>query len=245
MPEGGKLIIETANAAVDQDYAARHPEFAPGQYAMLCVTDTGCGMDPGIMDRIFDPFFTTKALGQGTGLGLSTVHGIVKQSGGHIWVYSEPGKGTSFKIHLPRAESGAAATPAHKGSTASSGGSETILVAEDESIVRGLMQRVLTDAGYTVIVAENAQDALLACERHASAVSLLVTDVVMPDMSGPELAERLKNLRPGLKVLFISGYTENSIVHHGVLDDGIHFLPKPFSVTGLLDKVRDVLNNPA
>ncbi len=242
MPKGGKLTIETANTELDRQYAANHPDTTEGCYVMLAVTDTGIGMPKETIDHVFEPFFTTKEKGHGTGLGLSTVYGIIKQSGGNIWVYSEPRKGTTFKIYLPREENlKTERTP--KPVLIDCRGTETILVVEDEKAVRDLTRRVLTSAGYQVITAANAGEALLECERTHTHIDLILTDVVIPKMSGIELVNRLSLIIPNPKVLYMSGYTENTIVHHGVLDEGTHFIAKPFTTVDLLKKVRTVLDS--
>lgn len=243
MPRGGNLTIETKNAELDKEYGSKHVGVAPGSYVMLAVSDTGIGMSEETRKRIFEPFFTTKEKGKGTGLGLSTVYGIVKQSGGNIWVYSEPGKGTTFKVYLPRAESKARESKEKIAEAAPHGGSETVLLVEDEEVVRGLARRILEQAGYTVVEASKSAEALRFCEEHAEEVDLLLTDVVMPEMSGKELADRLKSQRPDLKMLFMSGYTDEAIVHHGVLDSSVEFIQKPFTPAGLVKKVRDVLDS--
>ena len=242
MPEGGKLTIETANVDLDAEYAAQHQGVVPGPYVMVAVTDSGIGMDEQTMAKIFEPFFTTKGLGKGTGLGLSTVFGIVKQSGGSIYVYSELGRGTTFKVFLPRELSTATATATSPAMVARRvTGTETILVVEDEEALRKVARRTLEAAGYTVLVAANGEDALLTSAQHEGDIHLLLTDVVMPQMGGRVLAEKLVKSRPALKVLYMSGYTDNAIVHHGVLDAGTQFLAKPFTAGSLAQKVQEVL----
>jgi len=241
MPQGGKLTIETINAELDEGYAEQHVAVKPGRFVMLSVTDTGSGMDAETRAHIFEPFFTTKEKGKGTGLGLSTVYGIVKQSGGNIWVYSEPGRGTTFKVYLPRVDAPAADIKRRPVSMMATG-SETVLIVEDEEAVRRLADRILRSAGYKVLTAAGGGEALLLCEKHDGAIDLLLTDVVMPQMSGRELAERLAKTSPKLKVLYMSGYTDNAIVHHGVLDPGTRFIGKPFAAAELTRKVREVLD---
>ncbi|TAN40122.1 MAG: response regulator [Nitrospirae bacterium] len=244
MPNGGKLTIDTSNVEIDEEYATRHVAVKPGSYVQLAITDTGCGMDERTRAQIFEPFFTTKELGKGTGLGLSTVYGIVKQSGGNVWVYSEPGRGTTFKIYLPRELSVTATVGRHssaRGASRRPAGSETILVVEDEDALRAVATRALRAAGYTVFAAANGEQALRLCAQHADPMQLLVTDVVMPGMDGRELARELVKTRPTLKVLYMSGYTDNAIVHHGMLDAGTHFLGKPFIGVDLTRKVQEVL----
>jgi len=244
MPTGGKLTIETANIELDADYAFAHLGASPGPHVMLAVTDTGIGMDSATQARIFEPFFTTKEAGKGTGLGLSTVFGIAQQSGGCVWVYSEPGKGTTFKVFFPRVEATVSvASPTEV--MAVRRGSETILLVEDQDQVRAAAHTILKRNGYRVITAHNAGEALLLCERHEGPIDLLLTDVVMPHMSGTELAKRLARTRPALKVLYMSGYTDDSIVRHGVLESEMAFLEKPFTPESLTRKIREVIGAPA
>lgn len=243
MPRGGNLTIETANIQIDEEYAGRHIGVSSGAYVMLAVSDNGTGMDDETEAKIFEPFFTTKEKGKGTGLGLSTVYGIVKQSGGNIWVYSEPGHGTTFKIYLPQIDDPVRTVQAKPEDDSIPGGSETVLLVEDEDVVRGLAQRILEEAGYRVITANGGAEAVTWCANNAETIHLLLTDVVMPDLSGKELAERVTSLRPQTKVLFMSGYTDEAIVHHGVLDSNVEFLQKPFTPTALSRKVRQALDS--
>jgi CheY-like chemotaxis protein len=242
MSGGGKLTIETANAELGEDYAEAHQPVAAGQYVMLAVTDTGVGISPEIRPRIFEPFFTTKEPGKGTGLGLATVYGIVKQSGGYIWVYSEPGRGATFKVYLPRVdapvESLAPARPV-EGTTA---GTETILLAEDDEQLRKLVRGLLDRMGYRVLSAAGAEDALGQAREHRGHIHLLLSDIVMPGEGGHQLARRLAETRPAIRALFMSGYTDAAIVDHGILERGLHYLQKPFTPAVLARRVRDVLD---
>lgn len=246
MPRGGRVTIETANFTLDHRIASKHVAVTPGEYVMLAVSDTGSGMDQETQARIFEPFFTTKEVGKGTGLGLSTVYGIVKQSGGNIWVYSEPGMGTVFKVYLPRIDDTIVSMIAKQEQEANAPrGTETILLVEDEEIVRGLTRKILMQAGYNVLDAKSGHEALRLCHTHAGPIDLLLTDVVMPEISGKEVADRLLQLRPATRVLFMSGYTGEAIVQHGVLDANVKFIQKPFTWVALTKKVREVLNRKA
>jgi len=240
MPRGGKLILETSSLDLDEAFAARHQGVKPGPYVCLAISDTGIGMDAATRERIFEPFFTTKPKGHGTGLGLSTVYGIVQQSGGAIWVYSEPGKGTTFKIYLP-ATRDAATLPRHPTKSLGTRGSETILLVEDEPAVAKLVRQVLEGSGYTVLLATDGDAAIEMAARHPE-FHLLLTDVVMPGAGGPAIAAELQKQRPGLKVAFMSGYTHDALGAHGILDTGIHLIEKPLRPDALLRKVREVLD---
>jgi CheY-like chemotaxis protein len=246
MPNGGKLAIETSAVTLDDDYAEAHPGVSSGNYVMLSVRDTGIGMSEEVKTRMFEAFFTTKPKGKGTGLGLVTCQTIVRQSGGHIDVSSAPGKGTTFKIYFPRIEQSAHAVTQSLSQTGPvRRGTETLLLVEDEPSVRHLAEGVLKGQGYTVLTAPNGQDALrVAREHRGPPIALVVTDVVMPRMGGKVMAEWLKTTYPNLKVLFTSGYTEDAIAHHGVLDEGVEFLPKPYSPASLARKVRELLDAP-
>jgi two-component system, cell cycle sensor histidine kinase and response regulator CckA len=241
MPGGGTLTIETGNVDLDEHYPDRHFSVKPGPYVALTVSDTGIGMPADVRARLFEPFFTTKEIGTGTGLGMATVHRIVLHHGGSISVYSEVGKGTSFAVYLPRTEAADVTPEVSPPPTRPPSGGETALVVEDASELRDLVKRMLEPQGYTVLPAANATEALQLFEDDES-IAVILTDVVMPGGSGPELTSRMIARRPGLKVLYMSGYTEDAISHHGVLDAGVAFLHKPFPVEGLGRKLREVLD---
>jgi two-component system cell cycle sensor histidine kinase/response regulator CckA len=241
MPDGGKITIQTASAELDDAYRREHTYIQPGSYVMLSVSDTGCGMDKETQSRIFEPFFTTKEKGKGTGLGLSTVYGIIKQSGGYIFAHSELGHGTTFRIYLPRVEDAAEATDTVKATSSDLAGSETVLLVEDEESVRQLVAETLSSRGYQVLEAENGEEALKLAADSSRTIDLMITDVVMPGISGRELARELVKTRPQTKVLFLSGYTEDAVVHQGVLEPDTAFLQKPFTLQNLAKKVREVL----
>jgi len=240
MPSGGRLTIETKNVDLDANYPTDRVTIPAGSYVMLAVTDTGTGMDAPTKARIFEPFFTTKPVGKGTGLGLATVYGAVKQSGGYIWLYTEVGQGTSFKIYLPRVDAVEPQAAADEAAVLLDG-SETVLVAEDEDAVRQIIEKALQARGYRVMVARDGTEALALASGHAGQIDLLVTDVVMPDMNGRVLSQRLTQVRPTIKTLYLSGYTDDAILHHGVLEEGVAFLQKPFSLGALARKVREVI----
>ena len=244
MPVGGKLTIETGNEFLDEEYSRGHLPALPGQYVRLAISDTGVGMDEKAMSQVFEPFYTTKELGKGTGLGLSTVYGIVKQSGGYIWVYSEPGKGSTFKVYFPRTEDREEDPHKAVSPVEDLRGEKTVLVVEDEESIRNLACAVLSGYGYSVLPACDGEDALRVAGEHDGEISLLLTDVVMPRMGGRELYDRIRRQRPEIKVLYMSGYTDNAIVHHGVLDPGTAFLQKPYSPISLARKVMEVLEPP-
>jgi CheY-like chemotaxis protein len=236
-------MIETRNCTLGESYAAQHPEVAAGSYVMLAVTDNGQGMDAATQARIFEPFFTTKEQGKGTGLGLAVCYGIVKQAGGHVWVYSEPDRGTTFKVFVPRSTGDEEpATDVEDSELPADVGSETVLVVEDEPVVRSLAVRYLQEQGYQVLQAPDGPSAIDISRAHEGEVHLLVTDVVMPGMNGRELAEQLFTERPGLRIIYVSGYTDHAVVRHGVLEEGIAFLSKPFDLGDLGRIVRQVLD---
>jgi two-component system cell cycle sensor histidine kinase/response regulator CckA len=242
MPTGGQLTIETADVELSEGYVEAHQTVRPGSYTMLVVTDTGTGMDAETRSRAFEPFFTTKEKGHGTGLGLSTVYGIVQQSGGYVWLYSEPGHGTTFKIYLPRVDE-PTGQPLPREMPKTLTGTETILLVEDEAMMRPLVNGILEKRGYRVLVAQNATEALTLARQHDGPIHLLLTDVVMPGNSGPELAARLVASRPETAVLYMSGYTDDATVRHGLLDRGLNYIQKPFTPSALAQKVRQVLSS--
>jgi PAS domain S-box-containing protein len=243
MPSGGKLILETSNLTLTQDYVYQHSGMTPGQYVMLAVSDTGIGMTKEVKAHLFEPFFTTKGMSSGTGMGLSSAYGIIRQTNGYVLVYSETGHGTTFKIYLPRTEEEVELLPQREEEKSVAGGNETILLVEDEPLVRGLAARVLRKQGYHLLGASNGSEALrIAEKRVGEEIHLILTDVVMPGMIGRELAERLHSLFPKMKVLYMSGYTNSAIVHHGLLEEGMNYIQKPFTLEGLAGKVREVLD---
>jgi PAS domain S-box-containing protein len=241
MPRGGRLTVETANVTLDQVYATDHVAVQPGDYVLLAVSDNGTGMDEMTRSHAFDPFFTTKEKGKGTGLGLSTVYGIVKQSGGNIWIYSEPGRGTTFKIYLPRVAASLSKRELPVPEKLRPPREATVLLVEDEAMVRRLVRQVLTNSGYQLLEAANGAEALELVRGHEGRLDLMVTDVVMPQMSGPELANQLRATHPGTPVLYMSGYTDEAVVHHGVLERGANFLQKPFGPEDLRRKIQQIL----
>ena len=242
MPAGGQLTVETRNVILDEEYARAHPEVHAGPYVMLAVSDTGDGMDSYVLSRAFEPFFTTKGKDRGTGLGLATVYGIVKQHQGHITAYSEVGRGTTFKVYLPIIENASDQESKITAVQAQLVGTETILIVEDEEIVRDLTSEVLQTLGYKILQAGNPEEAARVSKLHGGPIHLMLSDVVLPQMDGKRLYKLLAPLFPGMKVLFVSGYAENAIVHHGVLDPGVNFLHKPFTVEALTKMVRKILD---
>jgi CheY-like chemotaxis protein len=241
MPNGGTLAIETNNTNLDESFASSHVPTQPGAYVEVAVTDTGSGITEEVMARLFEPFFTTKEVGKGTGLGLSTTYGIVKQSGGYLWCETEVGRGTTFRVYLPRVDEPVAHPEPRLAQPPIHPGDETVLLVEDEPEVRSLVQRILKTQGYTVVTAANPDEAIAVAREFKGTIQVMVTDVVMPGMSGLQLAERLMPTRPNMRVLFVSGYTHDTIGHHGVLDPGTAFLQKPFTPNALARKVREVL----
>jgi len=243
MPDGGKLTIETASVGLDESYVQKHSIVPIGDYVMLAVTDTGQGIAPEHLSHIFEPFYTTKAEGQGTGLGLATVYGIVKQNGGFIWVYSEPGLGSTFKIYLPQIKKEAGTTKSiAKPIQECPGGTETILLVEDEAAVRQSTGQFLRLNGYTVIEAKDGEDALRIAKSHTAKIDLMITDVVMPHLGGAKLAAQLSPVRPAMKVLFVSGYAESTVLRHGAIDVTNSFLQKPFGLKSMAVKIRQILD---
>jgi PAS domain S-box-containing protein len=242
MPQGGKLTIETHDVELDESYTRLRPSVPPGRYVLLAMSDTGCGMSPDVQSHLFEPFFTTKGPGKGTGLGLATVYGIVKQSGGHIHFYSEPDKGATFKIYLPPAEAETPRRPTFPGPSAAPRGTETVLVVEDEDAVRLLVYHVLEDSGYRVLEANAGREALRICVDAEEPIHLLITDVVMPEMGGQQLAKTARGIHRHLRVLYLSGYPDDAVTRHGVLHEKVHFLQKPFTASVLRFKVREVLD---
>jgi PAS domain S-box-containing protein len=241
MPDGGRLLVETRNTVLSEEYCRDHLEFRPGDYVLLEVSDSGCGMDKQTLEHVFEPFFTTKGEGRGTGLGMATVYGIIRQNNGFINLYSEPGQGTVVRIYLPRAIDKESVEPGSVQGT-SLGGRETVLLAEDEASLRKLVRSMLEGLGYSVLEAVTPDDAISQCGNYAGEIHLLVTDVVMPAMNGRDLETRIKALKPDIKTLFMSGYTADLIAHRGILYKDVHFLQKPFSREALAAKVREVLD---
>jgi signal transduction histidine kinase/CheY-like chemotaxis protein len=243
MPEGGKVTIEASNIFVDEGYARGNPDLAPGQYVIICVSDNGLGMPLDVLSRAFEPFFTTKELGQGTGLGLSQVYGFIKQSGGHVKIYSEVDQGTTVKMYLPRYTGHAADLEEGREDSLGEGqNGETILIVEDDSDLRAYLSELLRGLGYRVVSAPQADAALSILKQHSSRIDLLLTDVVMPGINGRELGKRARQIRPGLRVLYMTGYSRNAVVHHGRLDEGVDLLQKPITQTHLAARVRDLLD---
>ncbi|MFO8049692.1 MAG: GAF domain-containing protein, partial [Desulfosudaceae bacterium] len=244
MPRGGRLIITTATVELDDDYAGEHPAVTPGPHVLLTISDTGCGMDAATCANVFEPFFTTKEVGHGSGMGLATVYGIVKQHEGNIWVYSEPGLGSTFKIYLPVSSSTDRIRGQEPDLPPDISGTETILLVEDSQPVRMLANDILQDRGYAVLAAASGQEALSILRKHAGTIDLLLTDVVMPEMNGQQLFQQVAGLYPGVKVLYMSGYPDEVIAHQGLIDKNVNFIEKPFSTRVLAAKVRDILDQP-
>jgi nitrogen-specific signal transduction histidine kinase len=242
MPNGGKLTVEASNQTLDRDYRRTNPEVAPGQYALICVSDTGQGMTPDVLCRAFEPFYTTKEIGQGTGLGLSQVYGFVKQSGGHVKIYSETGHGTTVKLYFPRAHGRADDVEDDCCALHGSIDGETILLVEDDNDLRSHLSDTLRELNYRVLGAPDAKSALGILERTSTRIDLMLTDVIMPAMNGRELSNRARELRPGLKVLFMSGYSRNAVVHHGRVDGDVQLIQKPVSSQDLAARIRDMLD---
>jgi PAS domain S-box-containing protein len=241
MPEGGTLTLETSAVELDAAYAGRKKGVTPGAYVRVAISDTGTGMDDETLEHLFEPFFTTKETGKGTGLGLSTAYGIIKQHGGNIWAYSEPGLGTTIKLYLPVPEADFESEASLPQAAKNTKGSEVLLLVEDDRQVRNLSSVILQRQGYKVLPAPNGKEALCLLEEHKDRIDLLLTDVIMPDMNGKELFEKVSALHPGVRVLYMSGYTDDVIAHHGVIDAGVNFIEKPFTVKALAAKVREVL----
>jgi PAS domain S-box-containing protein len=242
MPDGGTLTISTDNVILDEIFQIKHPEVIPGPYLQVIVRDTGSGVSPAVREHIFEPFFTTKPIGEGTGLGLATCHGIVKQNGGYIWLLAEPGRGSTFEIYLPHTEASSAIVESPPQEAATQRGHETVLLIEDEEPVRALCALALERLGYDVISAATGGEGLERAARYEGSIDALVTDVILPDMRGPEVAERLKESRPGVTVLFASGYTQDTIARDGVLEDGVNFLQKPYTLWKLGKELRRALD---
>jgi CheY-like chemotaxis protein len=242
MPNGGKLTVEASNQTLDRDYRRTNPEVAPGQYALICVSDTGHGMTEEVLARAFEPFFTTKETGQGTGLGLSQVYGFVKQSGGHVKIYSEVGYGTTVKLYFPRASGSPDDVEDERDDSRGSVENEVILVVEDDKDLRWYLIEALRDLNYRTIGAPDAGGALAILEQPFTKIDLMLTDVIMPEMNGRELSRRARELRPGLKVLFMSGYSRNAVVHHGRVDLDVQLIQKPVSLKDLTARIRDMLD---
>jgi CheY-like chemotaxis protein len=242
MPNGGKLTVEASNQMLDRDCRRANPEVAPGQYALISISDTGHGMTSDTLARAFEPFFTTKEIGQGTGLGLSQVYGFVKQSGGHVKIYSEVGHGTTVKLYFPRARGHADEVEDDSGVSRTSADSEVILVVEDDSDLRWYLIEALRDLDYRTIGAPDANAALAILEQPSTKIDLMLTDVIMPGMNGRELSRRARELRPGLKVLFMSGYSRNAVVHHGRVDLDVQLIQKPVSLRDLTARIRDMMD---